>query len=104
MATSQICTGQLTAEARDFYCRVLVTLAGAGVPALVGGAYAFARYTGIERHTKDFDIFLRRGDVGDALRALHGASSTAPATAWPRSTICGSPMQWRTTSSTCRRG
>ena len=26
---------------------------------LVGGAYAFARYTGIERHTKDFDIFCR---------------------------------------------
>jgi hypothetical protein len=28
----------------------------------VGGAYAFARYTGIERHTKDFDVFIRRED------------------------------------------
>jgi hypothetical protein len=73
MAISQTCNGLLTAEARDFYCRVLATLTGAGIPALVGGAYAFARYTGIERHTKDFDIFLHRRDVGDALRALHQA-------------------------------
>jgi hypothetical protein len=32
------------------------------LPFLVGGAYAFARYTGVERHTKDFDVFIRRGD------------------------------------------
>jgi len=29
---------------------------------MVGGAYAFARYTGIVRHTKDFDVFLRPAD------------------------------------------
>ena len=37
-----------------------------GLPFLVGGAYAFARYTGIERHTKDFDVFIRREDFGKA--------------------------------------
>ena len=33
-----------------------------GLPFLVGGAYAFAKFTGIERHTKDFDVFIRRQD------------------------------------------
>jgi Nucleotidyl transferase of unknown function (DUF2204) len=42
-----------------FYRRALQVMKDAGVPALVGGAYAFARYTGIERHTKDFDVFIR---------------------------------------------
>jgi hypothetical protein len=37
---------------------------------LVGGAYAFARYTGIERHTKDFDIFCRQRDVDSILSVL----------------------------------
>ena len=52
------------------YQRALDALAGAGVPSLVGGAYAFASYTGIVRHTKDFDLFLRKTDVEAALRAL----------------------------------
>src|SRR5882724_6113339 len=50
----------LESETRDFYVRSMELLRDGGVPFLVGGAYAFARYTGIERHTKDFDIFLRR--------------------------------------------
>jgi hypothetical protein len=36
----------------------------------VGGAYAYARYTGIVRHTKDFDVFLRPGDFDRALGVL----------------------------------
>jgi hypothetical protein len=45
-----------------FYRHALSILEEAQIPHLVGGAYAFARYTGIERHTKDFDIFIRRED------------------------------------------
>jgi len=45
-----------------FYRHALSILKDAGIPHLVGGAYAFARYTGIERHTKDFDIFICRDD------------------------------------------
>jgi len=45
-------------------------LFAANVPFLVGGAYAFARYTGIERHTKDFDIFVRFEDAQRALDML----------------------------------
>jgi hypothetical protein len=57
-------------EARAFYCRSLRALCDAGVPFLVGGAYAFERYTRIARHTKDFDIFVRRRDVTRALATL----------------------------------
>jgi hypothetical protein len=60
----------LPARTRAFYRRALRRLRLAGVPFLVGGAYAFARYTGIERHTKDFDVFLRRADAPRALDAL----------------------------------
>ena len=42
-----------------FYRHALAILRDAGAPHLVGGAYAYARYTGIERHTKDFDVFVR---------------------------------------------
>ena len=57
----------LSEETRAFYVRSMDALNKAGVPYLVGGAYAFARYTGIERHTKDFDIFVRESDVGPVL-------------------------------------
>ena len=52
----------LDEHSRDFYRDALGRLDKAGIDYLVGGAYAFARYTGIERHTKDFDIFIRRED------------------------------------------
>jgi hypothetical protein len=45
----------------------------AHVPFLVGGAYALERYTGIARHTKDFDIFVRAADCGPALAVLASA-------------------------------
>jgi hypothetical protein len=57
-------------EVRDFYVRSMKLLDKAGVPFLVGGAYAFARYTGIERHTKDFDLFLRKSDFERATSAF----------------------------------
>ncbi|HET7710558.1 MAG TPA: nucleotidyltransferase family protein [Thermoanaerobaculia bacterium] len=66
----------LSPEAKAFYQRALKTLEERGVPYLVGGAYAFARYTGIERHTKDFDVFIRRADYGRAANALEDAGYT----------------------------
>jgi hypothetical protein len=51
----------------------MTTLRQAEVPFLVGGAYAFGRYTGIIRHTKDFDVFVRPADLAPALAALAGA-------------------------------
>jgi hypothetical protein len=45
-----------------FYRQALRTLADAGVPFLVGGAFAHACFTGIRRSTKDLDLFIRRED------------------------------------------
>jgi len=49
-------------HASEFYQRVISALQEAGVPFLVGGAFAFVRYTGIGRDTKDLDLFIRRSD------------------------------------------
>lgn len=55
---------------RAFYRAAIDVLDAAGVPFLVGGAYAFSQYTGIERHTKDFDLFLKREDLERAMEAF----------------------------------
>ena len=54
----------------SFYLDALDALGRAHVPFLVGGAYAYQRYTGVERHTKDFDVFVRPEDATRALAAL----------------------------------
>lgn len=61
---------ELSSETRDFYIRALEALNASSAPYLVGGAYAFERYTGIPRHTKDFDIFVRESDVNAVLAVL----------------------------------
>lgn len=63
----------LSPETLDFYVRAMELMLDGGVPFLVGGAYAFARYTGIERHTKDFDVFIRREDFPKAKRVFEAA-------------------------------
>jgi len=55
---------------KAFYRQAIDVLDEAGVPFLVGGAYAFSQYTGIERHTKDFDLFLKREDLERAMEAF----------------------------------
>jgi hypothetical protein len=50
-----------------FYRRALEIMQESGLPFLLGGAYAFGYYTGITRHTKDLDLFVRRDDVRSAL-------------------------------------
>jgi hypothetical protein len=62
----------LAPETIEFYREAMDALDEAGVPFLVGGAYAYARYTGIERHTKDFDVFVRPEDFDRALDAFEG--------------------------------
>jgi hypothetical protein len=61
---------RLDSAAHQFYQHGLLTLSEAGIPFLVGGAYAYAYYTGIVRHTKDFDIFVRGRDSERSLAAL----------------------------------
>lgn len=50
--------------------RAIGLLLDAGVPFVVGGAYAYATYTGIYRDTKDLDLFPRKRDAGRALEVL----------------------------------
>jgi Nucleotidyl transferase of unknown function (DUF2204) len=62
----------LDPKTADFYREALGVLLAAGVEFLVGGAYALERYTGIARHTKDFDVFVRPRDCRRALDVLAG--------------------------------
>ncbi|MFL6716318.1 MAG: nucleotidyltransferase domain-containing protein, partial [Burkholderiaceae bacterium] len=55
-------TEEPDAAVAAFYRDVLLRLDAASVPYLVGGTYAFNRYTGINRPTKDLDLFIRRSD------------------------------------------
>jgi hypothetical protein len=61
---------ELEPRTSRFYLDALAVLGEAKVPYLLGGAYAFAHYTGIARHTKDLDLFVRPRDSGRALDAL----------------------------------
>jgi hypothetical protein len=65
--------GALQSRTSAFFRSALRVLEGSGVPFLIGGAYALERYTGVERHTKDLDIFLRRADLDAALAAFGAA-------------------------------
>ena len=47
-------------------------LSRAGIPFLVGGAFAFVHQAGIDRSTKDLDIFVRPSDVHPLLNACKG--------------------------------
>ena len=58
---------------RAAYQRAMSALAEAHLPYLVGGTHALSHYTGIERSSKDFDIFVRREDFDKVMAALAGA-------------------------------
>jgi hypothetical protein len=57
----------------EVYRHALRTLNAVGAPYLVGGAYAYGHYTGIHRHTKDLDIFVRPQDCDGVLALLRQA-------------------------------
>jgi hypothetical protein len=62
---------------RAFYREAMDVLSRAGVPFLVGGAFAFIHQAGIDRSTKDLDIFVRPGDVNRLLAACASAGYDA---------------------------
>ena len=63
----------LDQESCNFYCNSVEVMKQAGIPFLVGGAYALERYAGISRHTKDFDLFVYERDIERALKAFSDA-------------------------------
>ena len=70
----------MTSAGRDvsaFYVEALERLSCSGIPFLVGGALALGHYTGIDRQTKDLDLFLRRADIERALDLFRRAGYPA---------------------------
>ncbi len=58
---------------RQFYRDAMRRLDDAGLPYVVGGGYAMAYYSGIQRNTKDLDIFMKPEDHERALEVLAAA-------------------------------
>ena len=77
-------------ECDRFYRASMLLLQKANVPFLVGGAYAFGVYTGINRDTKDFDLFLQPKNVVQALTVLRSGGYETERTFphWLAKTIC----------------
>lgn len=74
MGTEGATNNQIDPLSFERYQEILTILNKTQVPFLLGGAYAFERYTGIARHTKDLDIFVRPSEyqhITDVL-ADHG--------------------------------
>jgi hypothetical protein len=60
----------------DARARALKALVEGKVPFLVAGAYAYFEYTGVQRDTKDLDVFLRRAELDRAFEVLEAAGFT----------------------------
>jgi hypothetical protein len=88
----QTCTARaIDDSAAAFYADALQRLDQAGIPHLIGGAFAFARYTGIDRPTKDLDIFVRPEDCRHVLSifAARGYRTELPFPHWLGKVHCG---------------
>ena len=57
-------------EAQDFYVRVLRDLSENNVNFMLGGGFAMYHYTGIERDTKDLDIFCKPSEYPGILKLM----------------------------------
>ena len=73
-------TIETESTAADFYASSVRLMQDAGIPFLVGGAYALRQYTGIVRDTKDFDVFIREADLERALLLFRDAGYRADIT------------------------
>ncbi|MEO6055760.1 MAG: hypothetical protein ABIQ49_02890 [Gemmatimonadales bacterium] len=62
---------------RAYYRQAMEVLTRAQVPFLVGGAFAFVHQAGIDRSTKDLDIFVRPADVHRLLEVCTAAGYEA---------------------------
>lgn len=68
----------------------MARLDDAGIPCLVGGAFAFARYATVIRGTKDFDLFVRPDDLSRALTMFQRHYRTElPFPHWLGKVYCG---------------
>jgi hypothetical protein len=75
-SNAAVCDDPLAA----FYTDALRLLEASGIPFLVGGTFAFARYTNIDRPTKDLDIFVRPSDLARTLAMFDSEGYTTELT------------------------
>lgn len=61
---------ELDPQIAEFYRRALSNLDQLRIPILVGGGYALEIYTGVQRKTKDLDLFIRPEDLSRVLEGL----------------------------------
>ena len=73
---------ELDPECAQFYVEAMQLLRQNDIPFLIGGAYALCIYTGLARHTKDVDLFIRPSDLDRALEMFeksgHQTEKTFP--------------------------
>ena len=68
---------QVNGKEAAFYGSILSLLNRRKIPYLVGGAFAVNSYTGMNRNTKDVDIFCRAGDYPRILKAAADGANIA---------------------------
>jgi hypothetical protein len=67
--TSSVCP-EFSPEVTSCYGAAIISLAEAGIPFAVGGAFALQKHSGIWRYTKDLDLLLEARSLPAAIRAL----------------------------------
>jgi hypothetical protein len=93
--TTETChTATLGDPLTSFYVSSLARMKAAGVPFLVGGAFAYSRYSGIHRDTKDLDVFVRPSDVPSTLALFEkaGYQTKIPFPHWLAKVYCDDRM------------
>jgi hypothetical protein len=88
----QTCTPPAVGDpASVFYAHALTRLQRAGIPFMIGGAFAFSYYSKIARDTKDLDVFVRPEDCEPALSvfARAGYQTELPFPHWLGKVHCG---------------
>ncbi|HYE98144.1 MAG TPA: hypothetical protein VEJ18_04495 [Planctomycetota bacterium] len=55
-------------ERHAFYRAILRALSAAEIPHLIGGAFAMKHYAGVERDTKDLDVFIKRDRAEEVVK------------------------------------
>jgi hypothetical protein len=75
----------------SFYASAIARMKNAGIPFMVGGAFAQSRYSGIHRDTKDLDMFVRPSDIQRTLTLFERAGhlTEMPFPHWLAKVHCG---------------
>lgn len=76
-------------DALEFYLAAPRGLIDRDLGFLVGGAYALTHHAGIERHTRDLDLFVQRETLPAIERAARDTGSSARPGAPPAATASG---------------